>query len=681
MTVVNDILYNKRKDRPINRFVSLDVETTMSSKTKFSAEPFDPANSILQIGWQVDDGPIQTSEDVAGAIGIINNLLWQEPTAIVGANVKFDINYLVLNGLDFNAISNLYDIQNMFYLKHGTLYPSLAVMADHYGFGTKLDKVSELIKSGTLMQDIPAPIVAEYLEQDVRLTGRIFRELYNPGFKLQHIMARTTLVLSSMELNGLEVDKTKLYTKHRELSKEREKITKSLETLLWRLFPRCPITGDCLAAKQAGAHTAPKVLNQLIFGHPIKYYTKMPDGHYKNGNPKFKKTEVIEELPRRLEPDDIFDPQERDNPNKNTGFKMNEEVLARLVKRKDALGKEVHRYVEHVMRARKIDKILSTYTTPIGEYLSETGGSHLHPVYNQSHTATGRLSSKNPNAQNMPPEIDAMFTCADDHLICKADFSQLEVCIAGLVSGDQQLLSDLRNGIDVHDATGKAAGFKMPMDKKTRRDIKGVNFGTIYGGKPVTISKMTGLPKATVQTIQDAFFSRYYELEQYYQEYHDKVSSSPVERNEWHASGMALPVTSVESVTGRRYWYKAQAKTKWGSDKIVGTAYSYPQTCNYPIQGMATGDIVPAYLAILYTLSRDYDAQPMAMQRTIHDSIETRWDASDKGLAGPDKEAIDNFHQQGLDILYDLWLEWTGTDLAVPLKLDVELYNHEGEEV
>lgn len=221
----------------------------------------------------------------------------------------------------------------------------------------------------------------------------------------------------------------------------------------------------------------------------------------------------------------------------------------------------------------------------------------------------------------------------------------------------------------------------MPMDKKTRRDIKGVNFGTIYGGKPVTISKMTGLPKATVQTIQDAFFSRYYELEQYYQEYHDKVSGSPVERNEWHASGMALPVTSVESITGRRYWYKAQAKTKWGSDKIVGTAYSYPQTCNYPIQGMATGDIVPAYLAILYTLSRDYDAQPMAMQRTIHDSIETRWDASDKGLAGPDGEAIDNFHQQGLDILYDLWLEWTGTDLAVPLKLDVELYNHEGEEV
>ncbi len=176
--------------------------------------------------------------------------------------------------------------------------------------------------------------------------------------------------------------------------------------------------------------------------------------------------------------------------------------------------KDAHPIIGKIIEYREAAKLLSTYITPIPN-LADSGG-RIHTTFTQNVTATGRLSSKDPNLQNIPvrteegKRIRTGFVAAKGKVFVSADYSQFELRLAAILSGDQALIKDFNQGIDIHTKTA-AEAFKIPMDKVTkeqRRAAKVINFGILYG------MSVKGLADAAKMPIGEAkkFIDNYFEL-------------------------------------------------------------------------------------------------------------------------------------------------------------------------
>jgi DNA polymerase I-like protein with 3'-5' exonuclease and polymerase domains len=276
------------------------------------------------------------------------------------------------------------------------------------------------------------------------------------------------------------------------------------------------------------------------------------------------------------------------------------------------------------MRAAK--KVCNTYYVNL---INIAMNDIVHHTLNQTATATGRLSSSKPNLQNVPyggeQEMDVK-SCFDsrygeDGIIVEADFKQLEVCALAWLTKDPQLIHDVSSGKDIHTEIGKQVGLD-PTDKETRTNIKRIVFAMIYGAGAKGIAKTSGLPLPLVKDVMGEFYARYSTIMDFYNARSSEIELRPrydiLTRDK---DGNPCPMFEWDSPTGRKYLY-SQDKHRPGP--------SYTQNRNYPVQGTATGDIVPVVLGEIGHVLRNTGLE-IVMVNTTHDSV--TFDCKDRAAA------------------------------------------------
>jgi len=294
----------------------------------------------------------------------------------------------------------------------------------------------------------------------------------------------------------------------------------------------------------------------------------------------------------------------------NLGFPMSEDILNQL---SDPLSK-------YTLEYRKANKLLGTYVGPFLHASSVQGT--IHPKLNTTVTATGRLSSSAPNGQNCPPEARALIRAPQGMHMEEIDFSQLEVVASACVTGCMPLQQALAKGEDIHFNSGKRVmGWKTPSDmtKESRTLVKNVNFGVIYGGKSIGLSKQTGVDKVIIQKLIDAFYTAYPQVAKWqrdlFEEVVDNMQADGIKGGEQVYSSQY-----TDPFSKRRFLFKEQKSPPWLRKK-TGRAWSFSpnQIYNYPIQGFAGGDIVMFALTRLWRSLHPLHIANFVM--TVHDSI------------------------------------------------------------
>ena len=192
-----------------------------------------------------------------------------------------------------------------------------------------------------------------------------------------------------------------------------------------------------------------------------------------------------------------------------------EDVLVKL--------KDKHPVIGQILEYRSINKLIGTYLDSFPKLINPATG-RLHTVYNQTVTATGRLSSSNPNLQNIPirtergREIRRAFVARnDEYLLLAADYSQIELRIIASVSGDRHMIEAFSNHYDIHAATA-AKIYNLPMDQVTkdlRRNAKSVNFGIVYGISAFGLSEQLGIPRKEAAALIEEYFAQYPDIKRY----------------------------------------------------------------------------------------------------------------------------------------------------------------------
>lgn len=401
-------------------------------------------------------------------VRILRPVFESEKIAKTGQNLKFDIMVLAQAGIGVGGF--LYDTMLLHYLldpesRHGMNY-----LARTYLNYAPVE-IESLIGRGVrqiTMDMVPVEKVAEYAAEDADVTLRLKQVLWPQvvgqglGDLYRNIEEPLIRVLADMETAGVRIDTTIL----REAGSE---LTGQLAVLESRIRE---MAGD----PTLNVNSA-RQLGEALFG-------KM----HLDPKPKMTKTKQ---------------------------YRTDEEYLQSLADGNPIIGA--------ILEYRGIRKLLSTYIEALPSLVNPRTG-RVHTSFNQAVTATGRLSSSNPNLQNIPirdaqgREIRKAFVPADgDHLLLSADYSQVELRLMAHLSGDRNLLEAFRNGEDIHSATA-ALLFGVPIAEVTpdqRRKAKTANFGIIYGISAFGLSQRLTIPRTEAKEIIDGYFRSYPGVRQY----------------------------------------------------------------------------------------------------------------------------------------------------------------------
>ena len=287
---------------------------------------------------------------------------------------------------------------------------------------------------------------------------------------------------------------------------------------------------------------------------------------------------------------------------------------------------------------RSVSKLKSTYTDKLPLQIAASTG-RVHTSYHQAVAATGRLSSTDPNLQNIPirtPEgrrIRQAFIAPANHLLLAADYSQIELRIMAHLSADEGLLKAFAADQDVHQATA-AEVFELTLDNVTadhRRSAKAINFGLMYGMSAFGLAKQLGIPRGQAQEYVDLYFDRYPGVKGYM----DNIRATAREQG------------YVETVFGRRlYLPEINAKN------VNRRQYAERTAINAPMQGTAADIIKRAMIEVQAWLDSDEPGGRMIMQ--VHDELVFEVAAT----------AIDAFEERVIQIMS------SAAELAVPLRVD-----------
>lgn len=274
----------------------------------------------------------------------------------------------------------------------------------------------------------------------------------------------------------------------------------------------------------------------------------------------------------------------------------------------DVLQKYIHLHpiVPLILEYRTLSKLKSTYVDALPALVSPTSG-RIHTNFNQAVTATGRLSSNNPNLQNIPiktelgREIRRCFVPADDeHILLAADYSQIELRIIASLSGDEHLCNAFKNGEDIHIATAaKIYGLdKSQITKQMRANVKSVNFGIIYGISAFGLSNQLGIPRKEAQSLINQYFENYPQVAAYIEQCKQKA------RHKGYA----------ESMCGRKRHLK-----DINSGNVNLRAFAERNAVNMPIQATSADMIKIAMVNIFRRLKQEGLQSKMILQ--VHDEL------------------------------------------------------------
>ena len=283
---------------------------------------------------------------------------------------------------------------------------------------------------------------------------------------------------------------------------------------------------------------------------------------------------------------------------KSGQYPTGEEVLMKII--------DKHPIIQQILDYRGLTKLKSTYVDALPALISKEDGL-VHTSYNQAVTATGRLSSTNPNLQNIPVrtekgrEIRKAFVPRDkNHILLAADYSQIELRIITHLSGDPAMSEAFREGLDIHAATA-ARVYKVPIDKVTkdmRRHAKAVNFGIIYGMSAFGLAERLGISRTEAASIIENYFKEYVGIQQYIK--------NNIEFARQHGY--------VETMLGRRRYLR-----DINASNSVVRNFAERNAVNAPIQG-SSADMIKIAMSNIYKAMNDKQLQSKMILQ-VHDEL------------------------------------------------------------
>jgi len=482
------------------------------------------------------------------ALTLLKPVLENPAIQKVGQNFKYDLTIFARNGIDVQGVA--FDTMLESYVLNSTGRHNMDDLAKRYlGHQTiSFEEIAGKGKNQLTFNQIPLDQAAEYAAEDADVTMKLQQVLWEKLSKeptLEKLFKEMELpllgVLSRMERRGVLIDSDALFLQSNEIANRLSELEEQAYVLAGQPF-------NLASTKQ---------LQEILFD--------------KLGLP------VIQKTPKGAP-------------------STNEEVLEEL-----AFSHELPKVlVEH----RGLSKLKSTYTDKLPQMVNPQTG-RVHTSYHQAVTATGRLSSSDPNLQNIPirneegRRIRQAFIAREGFTVVAADYSQIELRIMAHLSQDQGLINAFTQGKDIHRSTA-AEIFGVALDEVTseqRRNAKAINFGLIYGMSAFGLSRQLGIGRADAQNYMDLYFKRYPGVQTFMHDIREKAK----------AQGY------VETLFGRRL-YLPDINSSNGMRRKAAERVAI----NAPMQGTAADIIKRAMIQLDQKLQNDPD---IAMIMQVHDEL------------------------------------------------------------
>lgn len=269
--------------------------------------------------------------------------------------------------------------------------------------------------------------------------------------------------------------------------------------------------------------------------------------------------------------------------------------------------KGAHPMIEKVLSFRELMKLKTTYIDSLPHLVARDG--RLHTTFHQAGTATGRLSSSDPNLQNIPimseygREIRKAFVADEGFLLASLDYSQIELRVAAHIANDEKMIAAFRAGRDIHSLTASEV-YNVPLDKVTsdlRRAAKTLNFGVLYGMGPRAFAESTGMPYADAQKFIREYFRDFSGIKKYIED----------------TKTFAIENGYVETLYGRRRYIPEIVSSNWQSRREAER-----MAVNHPIQGTATGDIIKiAMIRVDEWIKKEKLEDDVRLLLQVHDEL------------------------------------------------------------
>ncbi len=528
-------------------FLSLDTETT--STNTIDAE-------LVGLSFSVEENeafyvPVPADRQQAQNIVNIFKPVYESPSILkIGQNIKYDMEVLMNYGVTLGG--EMFDTMIAHYLLQPELRHNMDYMAEVY-LGYKTIHIDELIgpkgKGQKSMRDLDPKEVYEYAAEDADVTLKL-KNILEPKLKEAGVWKLFTevemplvQVLADMEVGGVRIDTGALKETSAMLTERMNAIEKEIYQLAGEEFNIA----------------SPKQVGEILFG----------------------KMKIVEK-PKKT---------------KTGQYVTSEEVLQQLKGKSEIVGK--------ILEHRGLKKLLGTYVDALPKLINPRTG-HIHTSFNQTVTATGRLSSSDPNLQNIPvrgedgKEIRKAFVPEEGCLFFSADYSQIELRVMAHLSGDENMQEAFREGYDIHAATA-AKIYHETMDSVTRDQrtkAKRANFGIIYGITVFGLAERLDISRTEATQLIDGYFATFPKVAEYMEQ----------------AKETARKLGYAETLLHRRRYLPDIT-----SHNATVRGFAERNAINAPIQGTAA-DIIKIAMVRIHRRFRD-ERLRSKMILQVHDEL------------------------------------------------------------
>lgn len=513
---------------------------------------------LLGIAFSIEKGKafyvsIPDDEEEAKAVcAEFQAIFSDEKKTLVAQNLKYDLCIMLRYGVAISA--KTFDTMIAHYLINPDMRHGMDLLSETY-LGYQPQSITELIgkkgKNQGNMKDVALDKVTEYAGEDADITLQLFEKF---GPLLDEVEARKLFnevemplipVLGAMEMEGIRLDVPALRSMSEELNED-----------LIRL------QGEIIELAGVDFNIqSPKQLGEILFDH-----LKIDTNAKRTG--------------------------------KTGQYKTGEEVLSKLVNK--------HPIVSKILDYRSVQKLKSTYVDTLPELVNPTTGK-IHTSYNQAVAATGRLSSDNPNLQNIPIRTErgreirkAFIPRSEEFVLLAADYSQVELRIIAALSKDGPMIEAFKQGQDIHAATAaKVFGVKLEeVDREMRSKAKAVNFGLMYGQSAFGLADNLGISRTEARDIIDEYFKQFPTIRAY------------MDSNIQFAKENGY----VETIMGRRRYLR-----DINSNNQTVRGFAERNAINAPIQGSAADIIKVAMINVHAEMNKRKLRSRLLLQ--VHDEL------------------------------------------------------------
>ena len=524
-----------------------DTETT-------SINPLESELVAMAFSWEKGKGYLirfpDSKPETAKILEVVRPVLENENITKVGQNLKFDIQVLANYGIEVRG--RLFDTMIAHYLLEPDMRHNMNILAETYLSYSPVHIESLIGEKGNSqknMRSVPVDKLMEYAVEDADVTWQL-KEVFGPRIVsegLERLSSDIEMplisVLADMERTGVRLNYDDLKVIASGLREDIITLEKDIFTLAGTEFNI----------------SSPKQLGDILF--------------------------------IRLKLD------ENARMTKTRQFITNEEILQRLVHK--------HPIVDKVLEYRGLKKLLSTYVEALPLLVNRETG-RIHTSFNQAVAATGRLSSNNPNLQNIPVrdergrEIRKAFVPENDHIFLSADYSQIELRLMAHLSQDKSMINDFLSGNDIHAATAsKIFGVELKdVTREMRARAKTANFGIIYGISSYGLSERLTISRKEAKELIDGYFSSYPGIKIYMDESINKA------RDKGYVTTMFGRKRYLPDIHSRNQVVRGNAERN---------------AINAPIQGSAADIIKIAMVRIHNRLKAEKFSSRMILQ--VHDEL------------------------------------------------------------